>query len=465
METINVIQKDKSRQAAKKGSVNQPFGSNPEVNDLNTIIDEVANNKKEKEAKEERERRIRESVQKEYVRIGDKYFKLVYKPDKNGRTQRLYVERLKTTITDDFGKNSIRWVKKYEGFCQVPSHVNYKSEINGFFNEYYQLTHKPQPGDFGTIRMMLNHIFGEFIDFAMDYMHFLYVHPTQRLPIILLESKEKNTGKSTFGSLLKMIFQENAVKIGNSDFESDFNALWIKSLCIIVDETSLDKKGVMQTIKRLSTETTKVTSNEKNRAQHQVDFIGKFVFMSNDEGKALPIERGDPRFAVFKVPTFKERGIKEDPNIEEKIVAEIPAFLHYLASMTPTYQEQGRMYFSPDVYRTRQLLAYYEGSQSYTAKAIQEFIRDAFEMFPEQAVLHFAVTDLIEQLTACKYLGKCDRQQVKKAIEEDLSISPATKQRYDYFNLSDAHNASEMFYSSKRNNWVYEFHRERFKIV
>lgn len=33
------------------------------------------------------------------------------------------------------------------------------------------------------------------IDFALNYLLLLYTKPTQRLPILLLESKEKGTGK------------------------------------------------------------------------------------------------------------------------------------------------------------------------------------------------------------------------------------------------------------------------------
>lgn len=436
------------------------MGSNE---DFNNVIEEIASSRKEKEAKEEREKRIREIVQKQFVRIGDKYFKLVHQPDKTGRTHRKYVERLKTTIQDDFGKNSTKWVKKYEGFCLVPSHINFQPEINGFFNEYYQLSHEPDEGSWATIMQILRHIFGDHITFIIDYLHLLYTRPTQWLPILLLESKAKNTGKSTFGTLLKLIFEENAIKLGNSDFESDFNALWIKSLCIIVDETSLDKKGIMQMIKRLSTETNKVTSNEKNRAQTQIDFIGKFIFMSNDESKALPIERGDPRFAVFKVPTFQEKGIKEDPNIDQKIISEIPALLNYLKNMTPHHKEQGRMYFAPEVYCTNQLPSYYENNQSYTAKAIQEFIREAFEAFPDQPCLHYSTNDLIHELHRCHYLKNPDRQQIKKALENELSILQGPRQRYDLYSVFDYETISQTDYNPKHcNTRVYKFGRADF---
>ncbi|WP_439555230.1 primase-helicase family protein, partial [Dyadobacter sp.] len=398
--------KDKGAKAAgNQGDGNQKL----EISIPDKLEEEKSNQKiKEKKIAQ---------IQREYIRVGDNYLKEVWEPDKLGRRQKKYVPRLKSTIKDDFGANYLPYIKKYEGFVTVPSHVNYQSEIGGFFNKYNKLTHVPKPGAFPNISRVLNHIFEGYLDFIMDYMHLLYVKPTQRLPVLLLESQQRNTGKSTFGTLLKHIFQDNAIKVGNSDFESDFNSVWIDKLCVIVDETSLEKKGIMQMIKRLSTETSKVTSNEKGKIQTQIDFIGKFVFMSNEEGKALPIERGENRFAVFKIMTFKDRGITDDPNIEEKISAEIPAFLHHLANMKPTYPESGRMYFAPHVYHTKQLEVYFEGSRSNLAKAIQDMIADAFSIFTDQKVLHYSATDLMHQLRNGDYTKKFDRHYLKSVLE------------------------------------------------
>lgn len=434
-----------------------------EINDINGAIEEISDTKGEDKAKQERERKLKETIQKQFVRVGDKYYKAVNRPDKSGRTQRVYVERQKSTIIDDFGRKALQWVMKYEDFCCVASHTNYQQVIQGFFNKYHPLSHIPAPGQFETILGILKHIFNDRIEFAIDYIQLLYTRPTQRLPIILLESKEKNTGKSTFGNLLKMIFQDNAIKLGNSDFESDFNAIWVESLSIIVDETSLDKKSIMPMLKRLSTEKNKVTSNEKNKAQKQIDFIGKFLFMSNDEGKALLIERGDTRFAVFKVPTLLQSGLNDNPNIEENILLEIPAFLNFLLKRKLFHQETGRMYFSTEAYFTKQLEVYFDGSQSYFAKAIQEFIRDMFIAYPDVPIMHFSVSDLIDQLSSSNYTTrKADRQQIKSALEIDLNIKPGPKQRYDLYTLLQSENNLNSYICSAGNNVTYEFKREKF---
>ncbi len=395
---------------------------------------------------------------KSYRRVGDKYFKEVFVPDKIGQLHRKYIERQRATIIDDFGREFLPMIKRYEGFVNIPSHTNFLQEIHGFFNEYFPLTHQLCEGNFETIQHILTHIFAEKIDFAFDYLQLLYLKPTQRLPIILLESEQKNTGKSTFGNLVKLIFQDNAIKLGNGDLESDFNSIWVKRLCLVVDETALEKKSIMQMLKRLSTETGKVTFNEKNRVQTQTDFFGKFIFMSNEEGKALPIERGDPRFAIFKVPTFKEKGYAENPNIENLIEKEIPAFLNFLKNRNLVHTEQSRMYFAHEIYRTKQLLIYFESSVSYVAKAIKELIKDTFAMYPEESELRFSESNILNELRTNAYAKNADRQQVKKALELELHKVEEVKQRYTFFSLNMTENSSS-YYPTKNidNNRIYTF--------
>ena len=120
--------------------------------------------------------------------------------------------------------------------------------INDFFNEYNELSHKPTEGKCDTILHIINHVFGKkYYDFAIDYLQIMYREPYQRLPILLLESDKKNTGKSTFGTLIYKIFQDNAIKIGNNDIQSDFNAILkfsshsLKAQKVLYKSSVLDK--------------------------------------------------------------------------------------------------------------------------------------------------------------------------------------------------------------------------------
>ena len=404
--------------------------------------------------KEEKKRKLKQIALK-YIRIRDDYYKIVFRPDKSGKLYKDLLRLSKTTITDDYTKGILKYINKYDDFTLVASHINYQQSINGFYNQYHEVTHKPTQGDCVNIFHILTHIFGEsHIDFILDYLQILYTNPNQCLPIILIESSDKNTGKTTVSNLFYWIFQYNAIKLGNSDLQSEFGGFWLQRLLIIVDETSLEKQGVTQMLKRLSTETGKVTSNEKNKAQREVDFIGKFIFLSNDEGKALQIERGDPRWAVFKASTFAEKGYKDDPKISEKIQQEIPAFLHFLINRKLVHSLESRMYFAPEVYRTSQLMLYYDNSISLVAQAIKQLVKDTFAMFPDETELRFSITNIMDELKGnIRFLEK---EKVRKALDIELKINQSEKKgRYDYLSLSSAERGNTS--SIESNSITYQF--------
>lgn len=395
---------------------------------------------------------------KKYIRVGDNYYKIVLRPDREGKLYKDFVKTIKSTITDDYSKAILKHIDKYDDFVTVASHTHFRQVINGFYNQYSQLSHQPEKGNYDTIMSIITHVFGEqYTDFALDYLQLLYTNPYQRLPIILLESKEKNTGKSTFANLIYMIFQDNAIKIGNNDLQSDFNSFWVTRLAIIVDETQLEKQGITQMLKRYSTETGKVVSNEKNQKQREVDFFGKFIFISNEEGKALRIEKGDPRWAVFKVPTFSQNGIKDNPLIEPCIAKEIPCFLHFLLNRKLRYPQKGRQYFEPSVYQTAQLQLYYNNSYSATAKAIKQLVIDTFELFPNEETISYSRREILEELKAD--IRNVSNEYVIKALESELNIKLNKRGRYTYFSRKEKELNEAYHATHNGNNTYYKFSR------
>ena len=78
-----------------------------------------------------------------------------------------------STLRQDYGKNYLATVPKYDGFCTVPDHLNYRKEIDGFLNLYEPIEHTPQIGDFPNIRSLMLHIFGEQYNLGLDYLQLL----------------------------------------------------------------------------------------------------------------------------------------------------------------------------------------------------------------------------------------------------------------------------------------------------
>ncbi|MDH6356977.1 hypothetical protein M2135_000843, partial [Parabacteroides sp. PF5-9] len=168
----------------------------------------------------------KESAAEKFLRVGTTLYKTVYRPLISGDYIEEKIPWSYETLRQDYGKNNLPEIDKYDGFCIIPDHIDYKQVHGKYLNQYEPINHTPTAGDFPYIRSFLTHIFGEQLELGLDYLQILYMKPTQMLPILLLVSNERNTGKTTFLRFLKMIFGKNATFNSNEDFRSQFNADW-----------------------------------------------------------------------------------------------------------------------------------------------------------------------------------------------------------------------------------------------
>ena len=159
----------------------------------------------------------REETGTAYLRVGTTIYKRVQQPLSSDRSIETLLAWNIETLRQDFGKDYLARIPKYDGFCTVPDHTNYRREIHGFLNRYEPIPFQPAEGDFPHIRGFLSHIFGEQVKMGYDYLQLLYLRPLQRLPVLLLVSDERNTGKTTFLNLLKSIFGGNVTFNTNED--------------------------------------------------------------------------------------------------------------------------------------------------------------------------------------------------------------------------------------------------------
>lgn len=330
-----------------------------------------------------------------FFRVGDDYYKFIEKPNQFGKVEKVFVERRKTTLTDDFGKGFYKHVPKYEAFCNVPSHNAFQPVIHNCFNVYSPLDHVPEDEkcteeDCPTIMGLIRHIFGsktarykdkntgkthEFVNWelGLDYVQLLYQSPSQKLPILCLVSKENSTGKSTFGNFLREFLGANTAIVGNADIVSDFNAHWVtKSVCV-VDEAKIDKQQVVEKLKMLST-AKKVMMNAKGKGHVELDCFLKIIFITNNEDNFITATEDDQRYWVMKVPVLKV----DDPDVLDKIVAEIPAFMSFLNERKLSTEKRSRMWFAAELLKTdalRKVIAY---SEPTIIKEIKQSLKDLF---------------------------------------------------------------------------------------
>lgn len=63
----------------------------------------------------------------EFIRVGTTLYKLVNQPRLNGGYVKKRIVWNNETLRQDYGKDYLATVPKYDGFCTVPDHVGYPS--------------------------------------------------------------------------------------------------------------------------------------------------------------------------------------------------------------------------------------------------------------------------------------------------------------------------------------------------
>ena len=143
-------------------------------------------------------------AQEEFIRVGTTLYKIVKQPRINGGFVKKRIVWNNETLRQDYGKDFIATVPKYDGFCTVPNHVNYQPVVDKFLNLYEPIGHQPKGGVFLHIESLIKHIFGEQCELSMDYLQLLYLQPVQKLPILLMVPDEYKIEKNTQLGKLKL---------------------------------------------------------------------------------------------------------------------------------------------------------------------------------------------------------------------------------------------------------------------
>ena len=320
----------------------------------------------------------------EFIRVGTTLYKIVNQPRIDGGYVRRRIAWNAETLRQDYGKDYMAGIPKYDGFCTVPDHVGYQPVVGKFLNLYEPISHVPVPGDFPCIRSLVEHIFGEQYGLGMDYLQLLYLYPVQKLPILLLVSEERNTGKSTFLNFLKAVFQNNVTFNTNEDFRSQFNSDWAGKLLIMVDEVLLNRR-----------------------------------------------EDSETRYWVRKIVPLRN----DDTDFLQKLKAEIPAFLHFLQHRQLSTEKESRMWFNPKLLETEALRKIIRSNRNRLEIEMTELLLDIMASVGVSSV-SFCLNDIIP-LLVCSQV-KVEKSQVRKVVQECWKLTPAsnslsyTTYQYDY---------------------------------
>ena len=361
--------------------------------------------------------------EEKFLRIGTQ----IYLKEVNPSGQEQLLPWSAGAVYQDYGKDAgndiIKKMAKYVGWCNEPSHTDYQPIIGKWLNLYQPLPHEPRGGiDFPNIRLFLQHIFGNQYELGLDYLQLLYLQPKQKLPILLLVSRERETGKSTFLKFLKAIFSANATFNTNEDFKSQFNSDWANKLLIMVDEVLLDKVEYTERLKNLDT-APRYKMESKGKDKVECDFHGKFVLCSNNIERPVIIEPGETRFWVIQVPKIKS----DDTQILEKMVYEIPSFLDFLLKREMHTERKSRLWFAFADYHTKALDRIIAGNRSRLEHQIAYALHDVMEAMNLDS-LDICVKDIWTLLTFRGTTGRygIEERDIARVLQSSWELKPVS---------------------------------------
>ena len=397
-----------------------------------------------------------------YLRVGTTYYKTIEKPTISGDKLQILTKWSRETIIHDHEKKYLSKIPKYDGFCCIPEHINYRKFIDGFYNLYNEIPFQPAKDEIQKENIpfsinFMSHIFGEQLEFGLDYIKILLLYPTQILPILCLVSKERSTGKTTFIKWMKEVFGLNMTYIKGDSFGSQFNSDWASMLLVAIDEVFFDKKEITERLKYLST-TNKDKIEAKGKDREEAEFFAKFILCSNNEDNFIQIDENEIRFWIRKINPIKQENIEFLKNL----ITEIPQFLKFLKDRKFSTQKFTRMWFTPAQIRTKALQKLVFKNANKLELKIIELLYEFFESNEDQEI-HVVPQDILSMVNRMFRPTYWTRNDVRNVLKDSWKLEPQknglTYIRYDidFSGNFYQNNAVGRFFSIKKDFILQKF--------
>ena len=384
-----------------------------------------------------------------YLRVGSTYYKRIMIRNSHEEYEQVLKPWAVGEIGRDFGKDFVKQIPRYDSFVNKPNNVgeyqrtiisSHNGIVSNLYNIYHPVDWEPRAGQWPVIERFLRHIFeacnldGESLyEFGLDYLQLSYLNPRQRLPILALVSAERNTGKSTFLDFLKLIYGANMTILDNQRFNPRFTSHFAGKLFVAIDEghIPLGDKTTKEMIKNMATGKVMWLEGKGSNAE-MVDNFTHLLFCSNNERNFMQIDPGENRFAVLKVPSFRSKGIADDPDMLEKMRLEVPAFLNSLQNRQLYYPVKTTRFWFPDhVYQTEALQVVMDRTKSTIEKELENWLSDAFHSYG-QIELNYTLDDVTRELNRASEM-KFPKSKIKDLLAENYNITPGNSLRYTFY--------------------------------
>jgi hypothetical protein len=402
-----------------------------------------------------------------YFRIGKDWMTVVKVPNERGQLE----EEIKSFSIGEIMRDypAKRYpgfterIARYDAYCNIPEWGGaYKRIHEGCYNITNPIAHTPAAGEFPTTMAFLKHLFsgagslsikgggeaslaprkskdgkeverdydmgGGFViteralvndqfTVALDWLTIFHQQPTHRLPVPILVSQEFGTGKSTFLFWLQWTYGTNVAILNNEQFKMPFNSHYITKNIIGLDEGFLDvdKKAEKERLKQLVT-AKKQYLQYKGVDMQAFNYFGKVVICSNDAQDVMKMDEAENRWFVVKVPPLPAAA--GDPDFDEKLQLEIPAWLAFLAKRQIAHPRKTRLWFNEEAFITDQFHEIVKNTKTRVEKNLDELMKELFLTYKESR-LDLPRKWIVEQLNGLsKY--KIDQQEVKRYLDDKL---------------------------------------------
>ena len=199
----------------------------------------------------------------------------------------------------------------------------------------------------------------------------------------------------------------------------------------MVDEVLLSRREDSERLKNLST-TLSYKVEAKGKDRDEIAFFAKFVLCSNNEHLPVIIDAGETRYWVRKIKHLDS----DDTDFLQKLKAEIPAFLHFLAQRKLSTEKESRMWFNPKLLHTEALQRIIRSNRNRLEIEMSELILDIMASTGIDT-FSFCLNDMLLLLTSTQV--KAEKYQVRKVVQDCWKLQPApngltyTTYRYDAF--------------------------------
>ncbi len=357
-----------------------------------------------------------------YLRIGTDFFK------KNEKKQLRPWK--KETLVMDFGTDTIKQFPeelKYDGFCNI---VNFLEEIefeDKLYNRFTRPQWTPSEGKWPTTEKLLRKVFSEVgIDQweqGLDWIQLQLTEPKQKLHCLILGSKGRETGKDTFVEWMTMLLGNHNVYFADIDnFLKPFNSAYADKCLIALNEVKFSSinDGSMEKIKNYITQAT-VLIDEKFQTPVTVDYYGKMIMLTNNVHDFMKLDDEENRFWIRTMPELNKK--KDfDPYFKDKLLKEIPHFLHMILNRELDCKEKdGRFWLPETITHTSERERLVENSKSSLYLEIRDLLEDTLTERPELDELSFVPRDIREILKS-KYDSQHDLKYIKKTLQKDFKL-------------------------------------------